>query len=123
MELMRFKLKNMEDHFNRDDIMIKDSYKVAKDIKICRILAERLVSRDYLKNALYWHHKKYGDKYHLNEGFFQRLDNGCSLYIGDQNIERKEDFRKWSDHSEYMIKSDLDMLCRYIRKYLFTWWD
>ena len=55
-EVLRKKLKQIED-FQEDHGICVSHKKIARQVRICRILLDRLSKDDYLENATFWHEK------------------------------------------------------------------
>jgi len=92
-EILRFKFKLMEKFFESNDSLSPDSKQRAKEIKICRILCERLIKHDYTTP-------------------WDKLEDTVFLWL--QKFERRE---------YYMPQQDINYLCKMIQKHVQKWWD
>ena len=79
-EMLRFKLKNMEDFFYSDRTWCIGSERRAKEIKICRILLDRIIKEEYGEFD-FDDPKRNGMKYLKNEAYMlqQDLDMLCHI--------------------------------------------
>lgn len=100
LELLRFKLKCMEDDFLWSDSLKK----YQRQIKIARVLLDRLLKNDYLPDKLF-DDLYYSDKY---------------KDISAESLTRKKE-RLWL-YSEYMEKQDWDYLFSLMKKKMKWWW-
>jgi len=113
-ELIAFKLKLMEDHFNSDRAIVADAKKIAKEIHTCRLLCERLYLQEYDDMLGLVHHSIDFDD------FVERLNRGqktitCNLIGWTGN--------RWVQYEEYMIVQDLEYLFKIMKKHVRCWWD
>jgi hypothetical protein len=120
-EIMYFKLRNMQKFFESNNTMCANSNCRARQIMIAKNLCKRLIEQNYLSNALTNYESKYGDNYDFHfepvEGKpFHRL-------VWDWTEKQEKEFKKASDHSEYMEQQDLNYLFTHMRKYIQGWWD
>ena len=120
-KILHFKLKNMEEFMLGNKCWSANHKQIAHEIKIAKLLLERLMKDNYLENAMYWYDKKFEDR--SWDEMFQDEGNGLKRYIGDPNIERDKSFGKCCKHSDYMEKQDLNYLFKHMRKYIKNWWD
>lgn len=120
-KILHFKFKNMEEFMQSDKCWSANSDKTAKQIKISRLLLERLIKCDYLNNAMYWHDKEFeGRKW---DEMFKDDGSGIKKYISDPNTNRNRSFKRCCKHSEHIEEQDLNYLFRHTRKYIKHWWD
>ncbi len=120
--ILYYKLKHMEEHFNRDNPTIVNSKQYAKQIMVAKNLAKRLRDNNYLSNALYWHDKKFNEV-NFNDLISKEPVNGYYIYIGDQNKGRRDSFKICCEHSDYMESQDKEYLFEYMKKKINWWWD
>jgi len=105
IKVMQTKLKTMEEFYANDRItMSVGAKKHAKNIKICRILCDRLITDEYTDC--------------LGLEFGPELIG--SLQSQSCNIGICSD---WLHYGDYMQKQDLKYLCETLQKHLFNWWD
>ena len=109
--ILYFKLKNMEKYFNHS-LCAKER---AKEIRIAKNLVKRLIDSNYLENAMMFFDTKYGDKEIII------LKDGAVIWNKDKKMV--EEFRKCSEHSNYLELQDKDYLFDYIKKHINGWWD
>lgn len=120
--LLYYKLKFMEEYFSGDNTWGVDAKKIAKQIKIAKNLAKRLMEDDYLSNALVEHEKKYPD--YLELGLSIEQDDFKFYKLVDKNSnEEKKSFRKCSKHADYLKEQDINYLFSYLKKHIKEWWD
>ena len=105
-EIMRFKLKNMENFFRYYGCHLV-AEKDADKMKVCIILLDRLIEDRYFDNAFKPHDKKWGESK-------MRLENNGKLEIDYPNVKTDEDkinqnidFKKGINLEGYLIKQDL----------------
>lgn len=121
--LLYYKLKFMEEYFNGDNTWSADAKKCAKQIKIAKNLAKRLMDDNYLSNSLVEHEQRYPN--YLEIGSSMEQIEGSKLYkLIDKNSEDERiSFRKCCKHAEYLRKQDINYLFDYLKKYIEDWWD
>lgn len=113
-EVMHTKLKLMEEFYESDRPWSMDAKKCLKRIKICRILCERLHTFGYNDMLDLKYHQKEFDK------FIKALNAGEPT-ITCHTIGWVD--KRWHKYEQHMKQQDLDLLCKLMKKYLFTWWD
>ena len=101
IEVFQHKLKLMEKFYKSDNTVCVDAERHTKSIKICRILCDRLIADDYM------------DCLGLEFTKFDKTGQQNNLGICSD----------WLSYDDYMQKQDLELLCKLIRKNLFSWWD
>jgi hypothetical protein len=125
LEMMKFKLENMEDFFRRKGFAI-DAEKRADEMKFCVELLDRLINDVHFDESFDDFHKKWG------EGKVTFEDEGeySKLYIEYSNVKTPEDLiemRKDLLHSAEIEdagrKSDMKKLFDTLNSKLLSWWD
>ena len=84
---LHFKLKNME-HLHRTNAHYIGSEKEAHNIRVCKLLLERLIDDVYYDKVFMQHDKKWGDYVIGKQNTFD------GSIIPRENIKSKEDFEK-----------------------------
>jgi hypothetical protein len=112
----------MEKYFFSDESYSADSKRTAKQIKIARLLCERIIYRDHLNNAMIPYSKKYDSEKFMkivpcNDG------SGMSYCKFTEDKKEMKLYRRCSKHSDYMEKQDKNYLFKWIRKYIDGWWS
>jgi hypothetical protein len=126
--LLRYKLERME-KLQREHGHHVDHIKTADEIKVCKLLLDRLIKDDYLMNVMEPHDKKWGES---EWNFTPCEDNPefSELHFTHPNanteeeieLEKKERIRLYK-HSNNLRSQDLDMLFKLLRKQVEGWWD
>ena len=110
-KLLAMKFKKMENYRAKDKYYMRyvgeDSDD--KNIKIARILCERLANDQYLTNATIPFDKKFPEAF---KGLYK-----------DWTEKENTAFRKCSEHSNYMREQDKYILFNLLQKELDKWWD
>jgi len=104
--VLQKKLKLMEEHYSSGESFCSDSKKMAKQIKIARILCDRLVDSNYLDVLFKEVEDKYGDYFKLVK-----------------TKEEKDAYHKAFEHSRYLENQDKDYLFDFMKKKINNWWD
>lgn len=104
LKIVRCKLKTMEEFYESDKPNCVDAEKHAKSIKICRVLCNRLIADEYMDC--------------LGLEFEPELVGGLQFQSCKMGI-----CFDWLHYGDYMQKQDLELLCKILRKNLFSWWD
>ena len=114
LQILSFKLKLMEEFYKSDKAISVDSKKLAKDMRICWLLCERLINGHYLNMLdMQYHQTNF-------ENFIAALNKGEAT-ITSHTVSWT--FNRWMKYEDYMRKQDLDYLCKLLQKHLFSWWD
>lgn len=114
-KIMQTKLKLMEEFFYDENKCIsQDHKKRAKEIKIARILCDRLYNENYddMLDLVRW--------YDGFDDFIVRL-NSQAKTITCNTIGWTG--KRWGNYEDYMKQQDLDLLLKLFKKHLFDWWD
>lgn len=121
--LLYYKLKFMEEYFNGDNAWSADAKKCAKQIKIAKNLAKRLIEDDYLSNSLVEHEQKYPDYLDLGLSMEQRKESKFYKLIDKNSEDEKRSFARCSKHADYLKEQDINYLFDYLKKHIEDWWD
>lgn len=120
--ILRHKLKTMEDFHYSDDTFAMRSERTAKQIKIARILCERLIDRDYLGNAMMPYDNKYESGLILGSKPVEGKPGWSQLVFSEDKKQNKL-YRRCSKHNDYMETQDKDYLFKWIGKHIDGWWE
>ena len=102
--VVEYKLKRMEKLFREQGHCVH-SAKYAKEMKIARLLIQRIVKDSYSDMAF--------DTIETGEGFMD-IDFQKRPMVPKQEI--------W-EYGDKQKQQDLEYLCGYLKKHLFSWWD
>lgn len=118
LEVIRFKLKSMEEFFNSKYAMSMNSNKRAEEIHKCILILNRIIDDDYIEIAFKHHNKKWGELNFKNNKF------SCPNANTEEEIkqEHKERFRLYK-HSDILLDQDIDYFFKLLRKHFRSWWD
>ena len=109
------KLKLMEEFWYSDDPWSANQEKVAKKVKLCRLLCDRIVNHDYLMNVLIPVEQKYGElKFHWEK------DNKM---VFDETPEEAKTRMRAYKHADYMEVQDKKMFFNILQKHIDKFWD
>ena len=106
-KLLAFKFKLMEDFYNSKYAISADSKKVASEVRVCRLLCNRLITNDYDEM--------------LDVEWEWETEDILPICYGCHTIGWIAD--RWMDYEMQMRHQDLALLCKLIEKHAFTWWD
>lgn len=119
IKLLEFKIKLMEQDFNKNSNFI-DAEKILKELKIVRLLCNKLIKDNYEEEQLYSHDKKWGE---LDLDF-----NNDEILLLRENAKNKEDqvketkeFLKKIEKAEVNKKSDINFLFKFISRNIQKW--
>lgn len=119
-EVIRFKLEQMEE-LQRCYGNSVNSEQYANEIKLAKLLSERICKGGYLDNALFWYEKEYSDDDLIT---FEDIEGSTSKRIKfTENKRQRSMFSKAGEHSDKMEKQDIDYLFEYLNKHIQKWWD
>jgi hypothetical protein len=108
LEVLRKKLLLMENYYLKDhDLSFKGQDKVYDQIKLCKILCNRLIKNEYENNAMIPYYKKYNQNVWTFEA---------------ETKQQKDEYTKYIKHADYMGKQDIKMLFNTINKNITNWW-
>jgi hypothetical protein len=127
-EIMNKKLSLMEKFFDSDDVVILDAKKTAKQIRVARILIERLKKDEYDESF----HDKLDKKWGRPDFFFKPIENGkySTLERTIDGVKTEKDEKKYTKelkriyaHVEMQRKQDKEYFCKIFKKYVDHWWE
>jgi hypothetical protein len=126
LAILEKKLHLMDEFFENGAIIV-DSKKVAKEIRIARMLITRLRKDEY-EDPLY---EKLEKKWGETEMKFEDRPNGlCELFIEHENVKTPEDEEKYrkelkrnTEHTIMLRRQDKEYFGLILRKYLDSWWE
>ena len=108
--------------------MHTQNVQVADQIKVCKILLQRLIDDDYISNATKYHDEKWGELELVTDHipgtdlFSVKAKTDKPLTEKEKKQEREERMNKYK-HADYMKEQDLDLLFHLMRKHIQGWWD
>lgn len=124
--ILHHKLNLQERHIRKHDNHT-DAQKIARKMRLCVLLLERLMKDDYNDLAFYFHNKKWGEP---EFNLIDVDDEYKKLDITHENVNTKEEeeqhfkeYKRCSEHEDMLREQDLDMLFKLMRKHIQTWWD
>ena len=95
----------------------------ANKIKTCVLLLDRLIEDDYHEKVSKKYHEKWGrPELNFNDDRSVAITHANVKTEKDREQERK-DFKRTMDKEEEMIKQDLELLFKTMRKHIRSWWD
>lgn len=129
LELLKTKLDSMSDSFRHSGVTIS-SERSAREMKICSLLIDRILNKDYSEYYNKVAEERYGEleiECHPTERKgFTRVEifrpKLRSASPAEVKKARKQDERAYLK-AEAQKKADLTYLCKIINKKLFNWWD
>jgi len=128
-KIIKYKLIQMEKYHRNYGISI-NSNQIAKEIKLCINLLNRIIDDGYLDNVIDPHNKKWGEMRMIFED--HPTDNSlCELkefqvenaITEKEKIQEEKERSRLYKHSDNLKKQDLDMLFIKLRKHIECWWD
>lgn len=125
-KILEHKFKLMEDFFRYKGMHV-GAEREANQMKVCRLLLQRLMEENYTtpydeRNQPHfdWFQKKM-------EEAFNKEPNGEGFIVIAEAYERDEPDARWivpaHKHEKYLRKQDIDLLFRIITKHAEKWWD
>ena len=113
-QLLDFKFKLMEEHFNSDRAISADAKKCARELYICRLLCKRLYLQEYdeMLNLV-----------HLTidfDDFIKRLNSGQKTITCNR---LGWGGKRWMKYEDYMVTQDVEFLFKIMKKHIRCWWD
>lgn len=117
LKVMKWKLEDMEKFFRSEWAYSRESGKCADEMKICRVLIERIIADKYADKLWDEHKEKYGDL------VIELLDSGKRGIRTSQSQAESKSLRRIMLHSDYMKKQDLDYLFKIMSRKIENWWD
>ena len=128
--LIHKKLDNMQKFFTDDSWVRKDDKAILQRIKTTKLLLQRIIDDNYLENALIDYEKKYKIDYNFSQDVnVPILNNDNTKFFTlkarkDTRTEKqRKEYRRYSKHSVKMQQQDLDLVFKYLRKYICKWWS
>lgn len=131
LEVMKFKLEEMENFFRSKNAMSMYSEQRADEMRRCITTLDRMIKNDY--SAFDRHDKKWGEMkmdFKAANDEFDEFDELSEMvitrpfvfneFLGKQ--ERKE-FMRCAEHEDMLVKQDMEYLFNQIKKHLKGWWD
>lgn len=125
LDIIKFKLKKDSSFYENNGVSV-NSKKVAKQMKLCIALIDRIKNDDYCSDMLDKIDEKYGefitvpsdkpDCFILTRNKFDENDE-------KQKENYRKDIKKMVEHSDYLRKQDKDYLFDLMKKHIFSWWD
>lgn len=97
-----------------------NSKKYADEIKLAKLLTERIINRDYNENALTQYYNKYG------KDFWELDEESIEHYFKRKNdiSKQQRDMRSRAyKHADKMEKQDIEYLFKHMSKHIQKWWD
>ena len=129
LKVLEKKLKLMEDYFE-DGKIIVGTKRVAKQMRICRILIERLKKDEY-EDILHDRLDSIWGRAELSwHDLDDKKDGYSKLEINYKNVKTKEDEKKHTkalnrirEHRNMMAKQDKEYFAKMFIQYLDGWWE
>ncbi len=124
--ILEHKFQLMENHFRYKGMHV-GSERDANQMKVCRLLLQRLMEENY--NTPYDERNKlHFDWFRLKmKKAFGEVPNEKGYFVILEGKESDEPDGRWilpaSKHEDYLKKQDLNLLCSIINKYAVRWWD
>jgi hypothetical protein len=127
-KILHFKLGRMEEFFSSGRTVCSGAKIHARQIRVARILAGRIIADDYVPNAFMHHDRKWGDLRMWGEPYDE--DGTCRMAFHRPNANTREEvaqedreYRALMNNPERQRKQDVQYLCRILEKHSHTWWD
>lgn len=104
------------------------AYRDAKQIRICELLLDRIEKDAYIDYLFKQHNKRWG-KLKIeweptdNPDITRSIIGRSGVMTPEQEEQESKEFRMICKHEDYMQKQDMELLGRYLTKYLRNWWD
>ena len=109
------KFDNMEKFFNSDDSWTAKSEEVAEQIHEIKLLCEKLMKDDYLKEALKPYEEKYGDV-----ELFKIVGNKLEYNVDDETVSAHRECGKLADQNR---EEDKNKLFDLLKLNIENFWD
>jgi len=125
--ILRKKLSRME-YLQRNYGHSVEAERIAKQLKICKLLFDRLIKDKHADSFFDKHSKKWSkvifsfsdvNKNNVREVTIDRTNIKIEK---DKEKERKE-FLRICEHENYLINQDIEYFCKLFRKHVRRWWD
>jgi len=127
LEILRFKISNMEQFFRKLGHHV-EANKDANNMSMCVEALHRIIEEDYNKEGFKEHNKKWGksswrtidsDK----KGFKELLIERPNVKTKEDEEQERKDFRYCLKEEERLTKQDIDYLFDMLKKHIREWWD
>jgi len=120
-DILRFKMRLMEDFWKSDDTNVMHPEKTELQIRIARILLDRICEHSYAANAIMLLEEKYG---HYTFEFEPSEGNPKFYRIVDKRSKKEqEEYTRAYKRSEYCENQDIEYLFDHMKKHIRKWWD
>ena len=127
--LLHYKLERME-KYHRLSKVVEDHIKMADEIKIAKDAAHRIMSDDYLENALKPHYEYWGESYEelltepltSNTYALKWVKSRPLMTNEDYELAKADKMEKY-ELSDKMLEDDINLLFTHINKNMRKWWD
>lgn len=124
LDILKHKLENDSVYYENDGVTV-NSKKVAKQMKMCIALIDRISKDDYSMFMLDKLDEKYGKFIFLpteREGYTsltrENLKDNEKLHE-----QYRKDSKRFMEYEVYMRKQDKEYLFNTMKKHIFRWWD
>lgn len=124
LDILKYKLENDSVYYENDGVTV-NSKKVAKQMKMCIALIDRISKDDYSMFMLDKLDEKYGEFIFLpteREGYTsltrENLKDNEKLHE-----QYRKDSKRFMEYEDYMRKQDKEYLFDTMKKHIFRWWD
>ena len=117
MNIIQFKLKNMEKFFKEYGVSV-NSERDAREMRKCILLLDRIMEDNYCDREYNKLDKKWG-KVIIDNG---KLCRSKIISEEDEKQERKE-IKRLIERENSLKNQDMDLLFKILRKQIFSWWD
>lgn len=101
--------------------------KDAHEMKVCRLLLERLMKDDYSPMTV--HEKKWGEANFIwkecddNSEYYTLNIRHKKVKTEKDEIQQQKEFKRAIELEEYLKKQDIEYLFRIMKKHIRSWWD
>lgn len=124
-ELLHFKLQNMERlHRNYSYSLYAD--RTADQLKVCKLLLDRLIKDEYYENTFRNHDKKWGRpkiRYEPVGDRYKKLVMYRKNVTEENEEQERKEFLRLCEHEHMLRKQDIEYLFKLMTKHIGRWWD
>jgi len=127
-KLLNFKFKNME-YLHKNYSHLKDGDIIANQLKVVKLLTQRLIEDNYIEEIWNNHDKKWGE-IKFNYESTPAYKNCVEVFLKRENIKTEEDvkqerkeFRRVTDQEIMLRKQDREYLFKLMNRNIEGWWD
>jgi len=127
-KLLNFKFKNME-YLHRNYSNLKNGDIIAHQLKVVKLLTQRLIEDNYIEKIWNNHDKKWGE-IKFNYEATPIYKNCVEVFLKRENIKTEEDvkqerkeFRRMTDQEIMLRNQDREYLFKLMNKNIEGWWD